>query len=284
MKKIKYLLIIIILFTLSGCKSDVMDDINIATSVYPIDYVVKNLYGEHSTVNSIYPMDSDITEFEVTEVLLEQYSDNELFIFNGLSEEKNYIKPMLKNNKDLKIIDVSSNMHYDYSIEELWLDPNNLLTIANNIKNGFDEYINSKYLVNEINKNYEELKINLTMLEGKYYSTFKKSDINTIIVSNDSFKYLEKYGVKVISLDKDTRKDKDINNAKELLSNGDCKYIFIKYKEELDSKIEDIISDTNSTTMELYTFTNLSNINIEQTDYIVLMNQNLENLKMELLK
>ena len=284
MKKIKYLLIIIILFTLSGCKSDVMDDINIATSVYPIDYVVKNLYGEHSTVNSIYPMDSDITEFEVTEVLLEQYSDNELFIFNGLSEEKNYIKPMLKNNKDLKIIDVSSNMHYDYSIEELWLDPNNLLTIANNIKNGFDEYINSKYLVNEINKNYEELKINLTMLEGKYYSTFKKSDTNTIIVSNDSFKYLEKYGVKVISLDKDTRKDKDINNAKELLSNGGCKYIFIKYKEELDSEIEDIISDTNSTTMELYTFTNLSDINVDQTDYIVLMNQNLENLKMELLK
>ena len=108
MKKIKYLLIII-LFTLCGCKSDVMDDINIATSVYPIDYVVKTLYGEHSTVNSIYPMDSDITEFEVTEVLLEQYSDNELFIFNGLSDEKNYIKPMLKNNNDLMFAAYANN-------------------------------------------------------------------------------------------------------------------------------------------------------------------------------
>lgn len=283
MKKIKYLLIII-LFTLCGCKSDVMDDINIATSVYPIDYVVKNLYGEHSTVNSIYPMDSDITEFEVTEVLLEQYSDNELFIFNGLSDEKNYIKPMLKNNNDLKIIDVSSNMNYDYSIEELWLDPNNLLTIANNIKNGFDEYINNKYLVNEINENYELLKINLTMLEGKYYSTFKKASIDTIIVSDDAFKYLEKYGIKVISIDKDTRKDKDINSAKQLLNNGDCKYIFIKYKEDIDKEVKDIISDTNSDTMELYTFTNLSELNVDQFDYIILMNQNLENLKMELLK
>ena len=45
---------------------------------------------------------------------------------------------MKKYNNELKIIDATSNIIYDYSIEELWLDPNNLLTIANNIKNGFN--------------------------------------------------------------------------------------------------------------------------------------------------
>ena len=40
MKKFKYLLVIMLL-CLTGCiKSDSMDDISIATSVYPIEYVV----------------------------------------------------------------------------------------------------------------------------------------------------------------------------------------------------------------------------------------------------
>ena len=142
MKKFKILFIFIILFSLTGCfNNDSMDDISITTSIYPIEYVVKSLYGEHSTINSLYPKDTDASNFEVTNVLLDQYSNNDLFIFNGLTEENSYVNYLLNKNKNLKIIDVTSNMQYDYSIEELWLDPNNLLTIANNIRKGFKEYI-----------------------------------------------------------------------------------------------------------------------------------------------
>lgn len=285
MKKIKILLMIFVLFSLTGClKNDSMEDISISTSVYPIEYVVNTLYGEHSTITSIYPNDSEIIDFEVTDVLLEQYSDNELFIFNGLSNEKNYVKSMLKNNKDLKIIDITSNMQFDYSIEELWLDPNNLLTIANNIRMGFNEYIKSTYLINEINDNYENLKIELTSLDGKYYSTVKNSSNNTVIVSDNAFKYLEKYGINVISLDTDTYTQKDISNAKEALNNGDCNYIYMKYGEENNEIINDIINNTNAKVLELYTMTNLYNVNVEKNNYMTLMNQNLENLKMELYK
>ena len=89
------------LFCLTGCfKANSMDDIKIATSVYPIEYVVKTLYGNHSTVISIYPHDSNILDFKVTKVLLKDYSKNDLFIFNGLSEENKYVKTMKKNNKN----------------------------------------------------------------------------------------------------------------------------------------------------------------------------------------
>lgn len=284
MKKIKFLILTVLLLGLTGCfNNDSMENITISTSVYPIEYVVNTLYGTHSQISSIYPSDSEIINFEVTDVLLEQYSGNDLFIFNGLSNEKNYVKSMLKSNKDLKIIDVTSNMNFDYSIEELWLDPNNLLTIANNIKKGFSEYIKSTYLINEIDENYENLKINLTNLDGRYYSTVKNSSNKTIIVSDDAFKYLEKYGIQVISLDPDTVTEKEISTAKEFISNKTCNYIFIKYGEELNDTVNEVLN-TGAKTLELYTLTNLYNINIEKNDYIALMNQNLENLKLELYK
>ena len=73
-----------------------MENINISTSVYPISYVVSSLYEKHSTITSIYPIDGDINNFKVTDTLLEQYSNNDLFIFNGLSEEKKYVKKNVK--------------------------------------------------------------------------------------------------------------------------------------------------------------------------------------------
>lgn len=284
MKKFKILFIFIILFGLTGCfNNDSMDDISITTSIYPIEYVVKSLYGEHSTINSLYPKDTDASNFEVTNVLLDQYSNNDLFIFNGLTEENSYVNYLLNKNKNLKIIDVTSNMQYDYSIEELWLDPNNLLTIANNIRKGFKEYIKSTYLTNEIDANYENLKIELTSLDGKYYSTVKNAPNNTIIVSDDVFLFLEKYGLKVISLDPDTVKEKTIDTAKEAIKNGECSMIFVKYQENNES-INDFIDETDISKIELYTMTNLQDINVEKSNYITLMNQNLENLKLQLYK
>lgn len=284
MKKIKYLLLIM-LFCLTGCfKANSMDDIKIATSVYPIEYVVKTLYGNHSTVVSIYPHDSNILEFKVTKVLLKDYSTNDLFIFNGLTEEKDYVKSMKKYNDELMIIDSTANIVYDYAVEELWLDPNNLLTIANNIKNGFEEYIDGKYLINEINENYDNLKIELTGLDGKFYSSVKNAETDSIIVTDDAFKFLEKYGLKVISLDEDTVTQKNISDAKELLENGTCNYIFIKYKEELNDTTTEIIKDTKASTLEFYTMTNLYDLNIDKNNYITLMNDNLENLRIELYK
>lgn len=285
MKKIKILIMSIILISLTGCfNNDTMEDITISTSVYPIEYVVNSLYGEHSTINSIYPNDSEIIGFEITDVLLEQYSDSDLFIFNGLSDEKKYIEPMRKNNDELMIIDVTSNMKLDNSVEELWLDPNKLLTIANNIKKGFNEYIDSTYLINEINENYEILKVELTKLDGNYYSTAKTASNNTIIVSDDAFLFLEKYGIEVISLDEDTTTDKNIATAKDLVNSGECNYIYIKYGEEKNDTISEVIDGSNVETIELYTMTNLYEVDTEKSDYITLMNQNLENLKLELYK
>ena len=201
MKKIFKLFIILLFLALTGCfKSDSMEDITIYTTTYPIEYVVNRLYGKHSNIKSIYPNGIDVNNYEVTNVLLKEYSNTDMFIFNGQSTEKDHVKTMRKNTKNLKIIDVTNDLTYEYYNEEFWLDPNNLLTIANNIKKGFQEYIKTSYLIKEIETNYEDLKVDLTAMDAKYRNTFNNTN-TTIVVSNNMFLYLKKYGIDVISLE-----------------------------------------------------------------------------------
>ena len=282
MKKIFYLLIIS-LFLLTGCfENDSMEDITIYTTTYPIEYVVNKLYGKHSDILSIYPNGIDINNYEITDILLNKYSNTDMFIFNGQSNEKNYVKTMRKNNKGLKIIDVTNDLTYNYYNEEFWLDPNNLLTIANNIKKGFKEYIKQSYLIKDIENNYEDLKVDLTSIDAKYRNVFNNSK-KTIVVSNNMFLYLKKYGINVISLEEgDTLLAKDIASVKHLINNGEIKYIYILKGEEANDTIKGLINGTDIKLIELHTLSNLDDDEIDKYDYMSLQNQNLENLKLQI--
>jgi len=159
MKKI-FILLSLICFSLTGCfKRDTMEDITIYTTVYPFEYVTNYLYGENSTVLSIYPDGAVISEYELTDKQIKDYSKSELFIFNGLNDEKDYVTKFFEHNKNIKIIDTASSMEIENRTEELWLNPSNLLMLAQNIKKGFEEYINNHYLKNSIEENYEQLKL-----------------------------------------------------------------------------------------------------------------------------
>ena len=282
MKKIFYLFIISV-FILTGCfKNDSMEDITIYTTTYPIEYVVNRLYSEHGNIKSIYPNGIDINNYEITNILLKEYSNTDMFVFNGQSNEKNYVKSMRKNNKDLKIIDVTNDLTYNYYNEELWLDPNNLLTIANNIKKGFKEYIKTSYLVKEVEKNYEDLKIDLTGMDAKYRNTFKNSN-KTFVVSNNMFLYLKKYGINVISLEEtDDLSAKDIATVRNLIENGELKYIYILKGEEVNNTIKELTDGKDVKLIELHTLSNLDEDEYDKYDYMSLQNQNLENLKLQL--
>ena len=152
MKKIKFILIAITLISMTGCfKKDNFEDIEIYTTTYPIEYIVNYLYGEHSTINSIYPNGVDTKKYELNNKQIKDYSKTDLYIFNGLNTKENgYVTSMFQNNKNLKIIDAAQTMEYNYEEEELWIDPSNFLMMALNIKNGLLEYTTNHYLKNEI--------------------------------------------------------------------------------------------------------------------------------------
>lgn len=270
---------------MSGCfKRDELEDVNIYTTVYPIEYIANRLYGNNSNILSIYP-DGIIPEsYELTDKQIKDYSKGAIYIYNGLSNEKDYVVPFFKNNKNIKIIDSSRTIEYDYSVEELWLNPSHFLMMAKNIKNGFHEYITNHYLLTEIDKNYDDLYIEISNLDAKVNLLVENANNKTIVVTNDLFKYLEKYNINVISLDPTTVSDKTIAEVNQMIANGEIKYIFAKQHEEVSPIIKSMIEGKN---VEILTLHSISNITSEERnskqDYISIMNENLELLKKELI-
>lgn len=286
-KIVNVFILFCLVISLSGCiKRDSMEDITVYTTNYPTEYITRRLYGEYSDIKSIYPDGVNINNYKLTDKQIEDYSKADLFIFNGLSNEKNYVEPMRKNNKNLKIIDTTLSMEYNHSIEELWLDPSNFLMMAQNIKTGFGEYIDSYYLNNKIEENYEELKIEASNLDAKIKDVISNGNSKTIVASSNLFKYLEKYGLTVYCLDES---NSDVNavyrEVKNMINNGEIKYIFVTSNDESNSTVQKLTSETNVQTQNWNTLSNLTEIQrTENEDYFTLMNSNLELLKNELYK
>lgn len=284
-KNFKFILLLFITLTLTGClKRDSMEDITIYTTNYPSYYIVNRLYGKFSEVKSIYPNGSNINDYTLTSKQIKDYSKADLFVFNGLSKEKKYVTKMRKENQSLKIIDTTLYMEYTKDMSELWLDPSNFLMMAQNVKTGLKEYIDSYYLNSKINSNYEKLKIEASNLDAKIKDIVSNADNKVIVTSNNLFKYLEKYGLTVYVLnEEDSNINITLNEVRKLIQNGSIKYIFIKNDEEENSIIKNLVNSNKITVQKWHTLSNISEIeDSENQDYFSIMNNNLELLKNEL--
>lgn len=209
MKKILTLLLCI--FLLTGCslfKSDAMEDIDVYTTTYPISYLIKYLYEEHSNIYSIYPTGVNFKEYELSDKKLTEYAKSSLFVFNSQDIDREYAVKMINKNKNLYLIDTSLGMNYNYSIEELWLNPYNYLMMAKNITNSLKENITNPYLISNKDKTgivdkYETLDYELSKLDALYKDTLKDAKYNIIVADNELFKFLEKYNITVITLEEE---------------------------------------------------------------------------------
>ena len=172
-------------------------------------------------------------------------------------------------------------MEYSNGVEELWLDPSNFLMMAQNIKNGFREYIGNYYLNNDIDKNYEKLKLDASNLDAKIKNTVEKSNNKVIVTSSKVFKFLEKYGLTVYVID--SAESKDFEIVSDLISTGKVKNIFVKDNEEINSTVKSLINNTKVETQTWYTLSTISSENRNANeDYFTLMNENIDNLRNEL--
>ena len=292
--KIKKFLILIftILFIMPGCSitKDSMENITIYTTIYPIKYLLDSLYGDNATINSIYPSGVDTSDYELSDKKLEEYSKTDLFVFNSLDKDRDYAVKMINKNKNLKVIDVSLGITYTSNITELWLNPYNYLMMAQNTKDGLLEYIDNPYLISNtdgtgIENKYEELKYNLSRLDADYKEDINLATYKTIVVDDDMFKFLEKYNLRVISLeDNDNLTDSTINEVKKLVNNGTIKYIYSS-KDETNDVCKNIINNYGIDLVTLNTMETIDGgITNSNENYITIMNNNLDLLNKELYK
>lgn len=280
-KKILLLIIICGCLLTTGCfKRDNFEDVTIYTTVYPVEYLTSQLYGYNSDVKSIYPAGGDIDTYELTDKRIKEYSSAEVFVYNGLSNEKEIARSFINENEDLKIIDVSYGLKYTYGVEELWLSPNNYLMLANNVKNSLEELISSKYIKEEINANFDILEEEISLMDAELRtvgSAALSDNKNSILSSCDLFKFLENYDFDVTIL----KSSEDMNSTlKNQLKNGTFKYILVKDDEEINDYLKEIIKNNNLETVSIDTMTVLNDEHKKANDtYLTIMKEFLEQIK-----
>ncbi|MBR2997767.1 MAG: zinc ABC transporter substrate-binding protein [Bacilli bacterium] len=283
-KKILTLGLVIITLLLTGCKSDSMEDIKIYTSVYPIEYVTKELYGEYADIYNMYPQGINPYEYKFTNKQISDFADSDLVIYNGIDNEKDLVVKMINKNKDIKIIDATNKIDYTYNMDELWINPSNILMIAKNVKEGLQEYVSSKTIDKEIENNYDKLKMDLSSIDAELKEMAENSENTTLLVSSNQFNFLSKYGFNIISLDDETFTESYYLTAVDLINNGTIEYIFTVKDTEDNENVKKILDECNDLKKsEIDTINNITTSDKnEGINYLTIMNDNIDKLKKEL--
>ncbi len=280
LKKI-FLLLILLSFT-TACDNKTPEGLQILTTIYPITFITNEIYDQ-GKVTSIYPEGADVDNYNLTDKQINEYSKNNIFIYNGLSNELQTAKNLINKNKKLKIIDVAYGLKYHNGIEELWLSPNYYLMLATTIKSNLQDFTNSNYVNDDIETKYKTLAETLSIMDAdlrNIASNAKAINKDTIIASSNMFKYLNNYGFNVISLEDETLTKSDLNEIKNKFKDGTYTTIFMKDTEGKNDLISTLEKDYNANVVTVNTMTSLSTENKDTTEnYITIMNNYMEELK-----
>ena len=279
MKKfLKGLLMGVFMLLLSGCGEDALVNNDVYTTIYPIEYLTEYLYGEDRSVLSIYPSGADVNTYELTDVQKENYSLAGLFVYNGLTNEKELAREFLNNNPELLLIDVSYGLNYEYAIEELWLSPNNYLMLAKNIKNNLIDYTTSTVLKEAIEDRYREIEEELSFMDAELRSvaTEAKSEGNaTLVVSSNKLLFLENYGFQVIVLG-----DEVNESISELFDDGDVSDIYLCDTDQKNEFITSLESEYDANIINVDTMYTLTDEEASgNATYLTIMRSFIDNIR-----
>lgn len=281
MKFKKIILMLIPLMFLTGCnlKKDNLESATIYTTIYPIKYLTEFLYKDYATIESIYPSGADVVSYELTSKQIKKYAKADLFIYNGLSNEKTITKNLINKNKNLLIIDVSNGLSYTYGVKELWMSPNNYLMLAKNIKDYLKEYLDSKIIVNYVDQKYEDLAEILSLKDAELRSIGKEAKekgTNTIVVSDNVFKFLENYDFHVVSLDEETLTEGTLNSIRNNFKKENYNTILVLDNNYTDN-INSIIKDYKAKAIDVKSMINVDSDNTD--DYLTVMQDLIDNIR-----
>ena len=286
MKKIKLICLLMLSIILCGCTAtkNNLEDAKIYTTIYPVEYIVNFLYGDSSTIESIYPIGVDIENYKLTEKQIDEYSSGDLFVYVGINE-RGIAKSFIDKNKKLLIIDATRSITSDH-VEELWLAPNNFLMLVKNIRTSLNEYLDNSVKEEEVNNKYDELYKEVSWIDAELRSIAKEAsetNNNTLIIADNAFKYLSGYGFNIISVEdiENSKNDNAIKDLKNKFKNSTYKNI-VKFKTDKDSDlVKELISNSGISKIEINP---LITNDDSASDYVSIQYENLAKIKDTLLK
>ena len=151
--------------------------------------------------------------------------------------------------------------------------------LAKNIKDNLTNYLTSKYIIEEVEKNYSDFEEKISLMDANLRSIgseAKDNNKNTIVASSNTLKFLNDYGFNVISLgDNENLKEVKLNSIKNRFKNKKSTYILCLDTDKNNSVITDLVKTSNAKLMEVDSLT----LTLEDEDYFSVMTSFIENIK-----
>ena len=150
--------------------------------------------------------------------------------------------------------------------------------MAQNIKEHLEDYIKSKVIKTELNKNYESIKLTISKFDANFKIIAENAEKKDLIVANQALKFLSRYGYTVTCIDeKEDRYKSNMLTAKDKIKNKDTSVIFA-----INGEITDEVKALNQKIITIKAMSNLSEEDVKnQITYEIMMNEFLENLRNE---
>ncbi len=200
MKKRYFLIVILFIFSLFGCKNKSDDKLHIVTTIFPIYDFVREIKTDDFEVSMLLHPGQEVHTYDPSAKDIANIYESELFIYIG-GESDSYVDTILKNNKNvkaLKLIDFvdaleeeEEDHEHDHSHdaieydEHIWTSIRNAVKMVKAISNSMLEIKDDEQIV----KNTNEYISKLEALDLKFSEIVNNAKTN-IMVFADRFPFL----------------------------------------------------------------------------------------------
>ncbi len=267
---------------LTGCGSKKIEKANILTTTYALQYLVDNLSINKNNNSTIYPAGVNTDDYTLTDKQINTFAKkNNIFVYNGLTKERKIALSLINTNNNLTVIDCTKGMSIINDGEELFLSPSNYLMLAQNMKNEFLEQTNSRVTKEEIEDKYEKLKLTISTYDANLKEIASLSKNNTIVVGNNAFEFLEKYGFNVLTVQDVDNTKNDMQYSKEAVKSKVASYVFVLSTDE-ESENVSTLEKLGAKKIVINSMKNLSEEDKNnKVTYETIMNDLIENIRTE---
>ena len=290
MKKVlSIILIILIIFILTGCNEEKINNENfkITTSFYPMYIIALNLTKDAKNIELNNMTDSSIGclhNYTLTTNDLKKIQESDIIVINGLGLEENILNTVNKTNSNIKVIDSSDNIDEKDIISgnnvnpHIWtsinLYKNQVETISENLIN-LDENNREIYV-----KNTEEYINKLNELENRENTVKEKMANVEVVVFSESLEYLIKemninYSIFSIGHEESGVSSEELGEIIDEINDKNIKTILID-KEDSKAIANSVSAETGATIHEM---DSCLTGELDLDSYITKMNSNLDILE-----
>ncbi|MFV0254957.1 MAG: metal ABC transporter substrate-binding protein [Erysipelotrichaceae bacterium] len=293
MKKIIRIIIsMFLIISLLGCSRKEGAKTNEArlevyTTYYAAELIVKQLAGDLISVNNIYPEGSDRHNYELSAKELADISNSDLVIYANAEEDKSISQIIDSDNDTIyfdsfqSIIPTINKLYSGKNTKEydahIWTTPFLNIQIAEKIKNILIELDSSNTQIYQ--SNYEILAAELHLADQEYQ---KFADVQSypLILTHDAYAYYDLvYGIEYISVygvhHDDEPSSAEIAQIIDNIKSYDIPYIYAESNNINNTLIQQIALETN---IDIRIVDNLSTFNTATSEYQSLVELLLYNL------